>query len=447
MDMGRCTHRSKSVFAPFLLALCFIADDASALDANIVSGDIQALLDRRYSRLDALYKDLHQYPELGFQETRTAARLAREMRELGFEVTEGIAETGLVALYRNGPGPTVMVRTDLDGLPMAEETGLPYASQATAIWNGEQVPVMHACGHDIHMAAWVGTASALVHLKDQWSGTLMFIGQPAEETLGGAKAMLAEGLFERFDKPDYGFALHVAPGPYGQVFYRSGPSSSSSDAIELVFYGKGGHGSMPAATVDPILIASRFVSDVQSLISREIDPMKFGVVTIGAFQAGSAGNIIPDRALLRGTMRSFEPEVREHLLAGIRRIALANAEMAGAPAPEIRLDFQSTGPVVNDAQLAARTAEVWAPVFGGNLIQTPEPGSASEDYAYFIDAGVPSLYFAIGGYGPETFAAREEGRSVPVNHSPHFAPVPEPTIRTGVTAMTLAVMNVLQPES
>ncbi|MFT4249293.1 MAG: amidohydrolase [Pseudomonas sp.] len=427
-----------------LLMLGAIAGNALALDAKSVQGQVSQLLDHDYPHLDALYKDFHQHPELGFQETRSAKILAKEMRALGFEVTEGVGKTGLVAIYRNGPGPTVLVRTELDALPLAEKTGLPYASHATATWKGEQVPVMHACGHDLHMAAWVGTASALVRLKAQWRGTLMFIAQPSEEAIDGARAMLADGLFQRFGKPDYGFALHVGPMPYGQVFYRPGASTSSSDSIELVFHGKGGHGSMPASTIDPILIASRFVDDVQSLISRETDPTKFGVVTIGAFQAGSAGNIIPDQALLRGTVRTFDPEVRQHLLAGIRRIALAEAQMAAAPEPEIRMDFQSTGPVVNDADLAARTVAAWQPVFGKNVVQWSQPASGSEDYSAFIEAGVPSLFFGLGGYDPDMVAkAAQEGRTLPVNHSPLFAPVPEPSIRTGVTAMTLAVMNVM----
>lgn len=449
MNLCKPSYRKKTALAAAVLTLAAaLAGHAGAIEAESLGTQVDRLLDRNYPHLDALYKDLHQHPELGFQETRSAAILAKEMRALGFEVSEGIGKTGLVALYRNGPGPTVMVRTDLDALPMAEKTGLPYASVATGIWKGEQVPVMHACGHDIHMATWIGTASALVALKRQWSGTVMFVGQPAEETIGGAKAMLEDGLFKRFGKPDYGFALHVAPLAYGQVAYRPGPSTSSSDSIDLVFHGKGGHGSMPAMTIDPILMASRFVDDVQSLISRETDPMKFGVITIGAFQAGSAGNIIPDRAQLRGTVRSYDADVRQHLLAGIRRIALAEAQMAGAPEPEIRLDFESTGPVVNDASLTARTAEALKPVFGENLVLMPQPAAGSEDYSAFIEAGVPSLYFVIGGYDPAVIAkAKQEGKSVPTNHSPLFAPVPEPSIRTGVTAMALAVMNMLPPQS
>ena len=440
----KLAHTQFAITVVLWLTLAAISGNANATDTPTVDAQITQLLDQRYAHLDALYKDLHQHPELGFQETRSAARLATEMRALGFEVTEGVGRTGLVALYRNGPGPMVLVRTDLDALPMAEKTGLPYASQATARWNGERVPVMHACGHDIHMASWVGTASALIALKTQWRGSLMFIAQPSEETISGAKAMIADGLFQRFGKPDYGFGLHVGSMPSGRLIYRAGTFTSSSDSVELVFHGKGGHGSMPATAIDPILIASRFVDDVQSLVSRETDPAKFGVVTLGAFHAGSAANIIPDQARLRGTVRSFEPEVREKLLSGIRRIALAEAQMAAAPAPDIRMDVESAGPVVNDAALTARTVEAWQPVFGDQLVQSPQPFSGSEDYSVFIEAGVPSLFFFVNGYEPTIVnEALRAGTPMPVNHSPLFAPVPEPTIRTGVRAMTLAVMNVL----
>lgn len=429
--MGYCT---------LLLALTASTSSVQATEPNPLSAQLKHSLDRQYPHLDALYKDLHQHPELGFQEQRTAARLAKEMRALGFEVTEGLGRTGLVAIYRNGDGPTIMVRTDMDALPLAEKTGLPYASQTKAEWKGEQVSVMHACGHDIHMASWVGTATALIEMKQQWHGTLMFIAQPAEESIAGARAMVKDRLFERFGKPDAGFALHVGPLPYGQVLHRPGPMTSSSDSIELIFHGKGGHGSMPATTIDPVLMGARFVSDVQSLISRETDPQKFGVITIGAFQAGSASNIIPDQAVLRGTVRSFEPEVRSKLLAGIRRTALAEARMADAPEPTIKMDFESTSAVVNDDALVASTVRAWQPVFGGQLVFAPQPASGSEDYSVFIEAGVPSMYFVIGGFAPN---ADGNAAAAPSNHSPLFAPIPEPTIRTGVTAMTVAVINAL----
>lgn len=312
------------------LVLTAMAAPAAARSVTADKATIDAQLDKAYPHLDALYKDIHEHPELGFQETATAAKLAAEMRALGFEVTEHVGGTGIVAIYRNGAGPMVLVRTELDALPMEEKTGLPYASHVVANWNGKPTPVDHSCGHDIHMAAWVGTAQALIAMKSSWHGTLMFVGQPAEETTGGARAMIADKLFERFGKPDLGFALHVGPGPAGEISYRPGVNSSNSDSLEIVFKGRGGHGSMPNLTVDPVMEAAHFVVDVQSVISREKDPFAFGVVSIGAVQAGSAGNIIPDSALVRGTIRSFDAGVREKMLDGIRRTANASAAMAGA---------------------------------------------------------------------------------------------------------------------
>ena len=406
---------------------------------------IAAELDKGYPRLDALYKDIHQNPELGFQETATAAKLAKEMRALGFEVTEGVGKTGLVAIYRNGRGPTVLVRTEMDGLPMEEKTGLPYASRAVADWNGKPSPVAHSCGHDIHMAAWVGTAGALVAMKAQWRGTLMFIAQPSEETVTGARAMLADKLFERFGKPDMGFALHVTAGPAGMVSYRPGVNSSNSDSLDITFHGTGGHGAMPHLTIDPVIEAARFTMDVQTVISREKDATQFGVITVGSIQSGSAGNIIPDTAIVRGTVRSFDAGVREVLLNGIRRTANAVAAMAGARAPDIQL-LSGGRAVINDAALTARTATVFKAAFGGSAVLASAPGSASEDYSEFIMAGVPSLFFSIGGHDPKLIAAaRAKGETLTANHHPGFAPTPEPTIRTGVTAMTLAVLNVMAP--
>ncbi|MBW8811895.1 MAG: amidohydrolase [Caulobacterales bacterium] len=426
-------------------AATFLAFAATARAGDLAAqkAQIDASLDRGYAHLDALYKDIHAHPELGMQETATAAKLAKEMRALGFEVTEQVGGTGVVAIYRNGAGPMVMVRTELDALPMEERTGLPYASHVVTTWNGKTTPVDHSCGHDIHMAAWVGTATALVAMKAQWHGTLMFIGQPAEETTAGARAMLADHLFERFGKPDYGFALHVGPGPAGTLSYRAGVNSSNSDSLEITFKGKGAHGSTPQASIDPVIEAARFTIDVQTIISREKDPGAFGVITVGAIQSGSAGNIIPDSAVLRGTVRSFDADVRTKLLEGIRRTAAAVAAMSAAPAPEVKLESGGRA-VVNDAALTARTEKVFKAAFGDRAVYEPKPGSPSEDYSEFIIAGVPSLFFGIGGVDPKVIAAAEaKGEHVPANHNPYFAPTPEPTIRFGVEAMSLAVLGVL----
>jgi hippurate hydrolase len=434
----------KLLTATALAALLATAATAAPLNVPVAKKAIDAQLDRDYPALDALYKDIHAHPELGYQEVETAKKLAAQMRGLGFTVTEGVGKTGVVAVLKNGDGPKILIRTELDALPMQEKTGLPYASQAQATWNGETVYVAHACGHDIHMAAWIGTARQLVAMKAKWKGTLVFVAQPSEETVSGARAMLADGLWDKIGgKPDYGFALHVGSGAAGEVYYKPGVLTSTSDGIDLTFLGRGGHGSMPSATIDPILMASRFVVDVQSVISREKDPSQFGVVTIGSIQAGSAGNIIPDRARLRGTIRTQDALVRDRILDGVQRTAKAVAAMAGAPEPELKLT-PGGKMVVNDAALTERTAVVFKAAFGAGAVAQDKPGSASEDYSEFVLAGVPSVYFALGGYGPETMAkAKADGKPLPVNHSPFFAPDPEPTIRTGVEAMTLAVLNVV----
>jgi len=264
------------------------------LDVERLQAAIEKSVEADYPKLDALYKDIHTHPELAFEEVKTAAKLATEMRALGFEVTEKVGKTGLVAIYKNGDGPTIMVRTELDALPMEEKTGLAYASRDKTDWKGVDTFVAHSSGHDIHMASWVGTAKTLVGLKDQWQGTLMFIAQPAEEIVAGAKAMLADGLFTRFKKPDFAFALHDAPIPYGIVLYRVGVGSSNSDSLYVKFSGRGGHGATPQVTIDPVMIAARFIVDVQSVMSREKDPTEFGVLSIGAIHAGTAENVIPD---------------------------------------------------------------------------------------------------------------------------------------------------------
>ncbi|UAL09596.1 amidohydrolase [Caulobacter segnis] len=417
---------------------------AAPLNVPATLKTIDAQLDRDYPALDALYKDIHAHPELGFQEVETAAKLAKEMRTLGFTVTEGVGKTGVVAVLKNGEGPKVLIRTELDALPMQEKTGLPYASQAQATWNGDKVYVAHSCGHDIHMAAWIGTARQLVARKAQWKGTLVFIAQPSEETVSGARTMLDDGLFQKIGgKPDYGFALHVGPGAAGEVYYKPGVLTSTSDGLDITFNGRGGHGSMPAATIDPVLMAARFTVDVQSVISREKDPAAFGVVTVGAIQAGSAGNIIPDKARVRGTIRTQDDAVRTKILAGIERTVKAVTDMAGAPPADLKIT-PGGKMVVNDAALTERTATVFKAAFGSRAILNPSPGSASEDYSEFVLAGVPSVYFSIGGLDPAEMAkAKAEGRPLPVNHSPFFAPVPQPSIRTGVEAMTLAVLNVM----
>jgi hippurate hydrolase len=291
------------------------------------------------------------------------------------------------------------------------------------------------------MASWVGTAKTLVGLKDKWQGTLMFIAQPAEETVSGAKAMLADGLFTRFKKPDYGFALHDGPFAYGTISYRVGIGSSNSDSLAIKFHGRGGHGAAPQRTIDPVMIAARFIVDVQSVISREKDPTEFGVVSIGAIHSGTAANIIPDEALVFGTIRTFKPEVRAKMLVGIERMAKAAAAMSDAPAPDISIT-EGAKAVMNDPAVVATAEKVLKAAFGDKFRTSP-PGTPSEDFSEFVNAGVPSMFFNIGVYELERFVAASNGTGpeLPSNHSPLFAPVPKPTIETGVKAMTLAVLS------
>jgi len=432
---------AKPLFAAFALSGLVALPAHAELDVANLKQSIETSFESDYPHLDALYKDIHAHPEIAFQEEKTAAKLAAEMRALGFEVTEHIGKTGLVAIYKNGNGPTVMVRTELDALPMEEKTGLPYASRDKATWHGRESLVDHSCGHDIHMASWVGTAKTLVGMKDKWQGTLMFIAQPAEEEVAGAKAMIADGLFTRFPKPDAGFALHDGAFAYDNVSYRVGIGSSTVNGLFIKFRGRGGHGAMPQVTIDPVMMAARFVVDVQSVISREKDPTEFGLVSIGAIHAGSAGNIIPDEAVLIGTIRSFKSQVRDKMLVGIERTAKAVAAMADAPAPEINMD-EGAKAVMNDPAVVGPAEKVLKAAFGNKFNATP-PGTASEDYSEFVAAGVPSMFFNIGVYEPERVAAARNGSGPPLpgNHSPLFAPVPKPTIQTGVTAMTLAVLS------
>lgn len=426
-----------------LFAALMSAAPARAIDvpASLISIDRE--LDVRYPHLELLYKDIHRFPELGLEETRTAALLATEMRALGFSVTEHVGQTGLVAVYRNGPGPTVMVRTELDALPVEEKTGLVYASHVHIVKGGVSIGVGHMCGHDLHMAAWVGTAQVLLALKQSWHGTLMFIAQPAEESQDahGARRMIDDRLFARFGKPDYGFALHAAPAPAGLVFYGPGVATSNADTFTIRFKGRGGHGADPSATVDPVLEAGRFIVDVQSVVSREKPPGAFGVVTVGQITGGSAPNVIPDDASVSGTIRSYDPQVRAKLIDGVKRTAQAIGAMAAAPEPEIVFSDDAAAAVYNDPALAARTGAVFKQAFGSQAIVPPGANAASEDFSAFIAAGVPSQFFGIGVLDPALFA--DGGKNVPSNHSPYFAPVPKPSIRRGVEAMSLAVMNIL----
>ena len=399
-----------------------------------------------YPEAYALYLDLHQNPELSSHETRTAAKLASQLRALGYDVTEHVGGTGIVAILKNGSGPTVMLRTELDALPVEEKTGLAYESKVrTKDDSGRDVPVMHACGHDLHMASLLGTAAVMAHSKDSWHGTLMLIGQPAEETISGAKKMIDDGLLKRFPKPDVGVALHVGNDlPAGTVGIAPGYSYASADSVRITIYGKGGHGAAPQNTVDPIVIAARTVLALQTIVSREVKPGDAAVVTVGYFQAGTKNNIIPDQAELGLTIRTYKPEVRKQILAAIARITKAEAEAAGAPREPSIEEYESTDAVYNDPALAQRLRRTLEGTLGKDSVVTAEPLMVSEDYAYFVEQGIPSFYFALGGAEPQKYAAAKiAGTKLPFNHSSLFAPDVDPALHTGIAAEVVVLRDLL----
>ncbi|MGB9074732.1 MAG: amidohydrolase [Terriglobales bacterium] len=427
-----------------LLLLISLAATASAQTAS--SKEVEAV----YPAAHDLYVNLHQNPELSSHETQTASKLAARLRSLGYEVTEGVGGTGVVAILKNGAGPTVMLRTELDALPVEEKTGLPYASKVHAKDDGgRDVPVMHACGHDLHIAALVGTAAIMAHSRESWHGTLMLIGQPAEEAIGGAKRMIDDGLFTRFPKPSVGIALHVGNDlPAGQVGITPGTYNSNADSVRITIYGKGGHGAAPDTTIDPIVIAARTILALQTIVSREVKPGEMAIVTVGYIRAGTKNNIIPDQAELGLTVRTYKTEVRKQILAAITRITKAEALASGAQQEPLIEHYEGTDSVYNDPALAQRLRAPLEAALGKQNVITTEPITPSEDYSYFIAQGVPSLYFSLGGADPlklaETTAA---GTMLPSNHSPYFAPDVDPALRTGIKAEVAVLRNLLNGAS
>jgi hippurate hydrolase len=401
-----------------------------------------------YDRLLALYKHFHTHPELSLQEEQTAARLGRELSEVGFEVTPKVGGHGIVGILKNGAGPTILVRTDMDALPVTEKTGLAYASKVRARdKNGNDVGVMHACGHDMHMTCFVGTARMLAGIKDKWSGTLVFIGQPAEEIGAGAKAMLEAGLFERFPKPHYALALHCdARAAHGLISYTDGLALANVDSVDIVVKGKGGHGASPHSTVDPIVLAARIVLDLQTLVSREINPTDPAVVTVGSIHGGTKHNIIPSEVKLQLTVRTTKDSVRKHVLEGIERIAKAAAVGARAPEPEVKtVPGEFTPALVNDSALTRKTVALFKEILGADKVLERPPIMGGEDFSRYGRAGVPVFLYFLGTMPPEQVAAslRDGGPILPSLHSDVYYPVPEPSIRTGVLTMTAAVLNLL----
>lgn len=405
------------------------------------------------AHLGALFDYFHRNPELSGMETKTAARLSKELREAGFEVTEGVGGTGVVAMMENGPGPLVMMRADMDGLPVEEKSGLPNASRAKQVdWDGNEVFVMHACGHDVHITSLVGTARAMAARKDQWSGTLMLIGQPAEERIGGAKMMMEDDLWQRFGKPDYAMAFHVSSElPTGKLAVTEDSPYSGADTVDIIVPGVGAHGASPHRGVDPVVLGSEIVLALQTVISREKPPRYPGVITVGAFHAGTKHNIISDEARLQLTVRSEDKETRKLLLDGIERVAVNMGRVAGLPEdklPKVIVSDESVPPTLNDAELTRRLHDVWVDKLGGEVIAKPEKrkGMGAEDFPYLVtDPYIPSTYFAVGGTPPEDFEREKAGgKPVPSHHSPLFKITPEPAVTLGVEATVTGLLELLK---
>ncbi len=410
-----------------------------------------AEIDAVYPDIEALYIDLHQHPELAFQEVRTGAKLAARLKALGYEVTTGVGRTGIVGVMKNGPGPTVMLRTELDALPVEEKTGLPFASKVVAKnAAGQTVPVMHACGHDIHMSAWAGTARLMAEHKDRWHGTLVLVGQPAEETGSGASAMLQDGLFTRFPRPDFALSLHDDDTmPAGTIGYHPGPFRAMSDAVTIVVYGRGGHAAMPMNTVDPVVLAARIVLALQTIVSRETNPVDPVVITVGSIHGGTVGNIIPDEVRLQLSVRTYTAEVRRKTFAAIRRIARGEAMAAGAPRePEViaRDDSGATRVVYNDPALIARLARALKANLGDRTVVEMPAKMTSEDFAeYWTTGKVPSALLHIGAVNAAQFAEiQRTGIPGPAPHSPEWAPDREPTLRNAMRAEVTELLELLK---
>lgn len=393
-----------------------------------------------------LYRHFHSHPELSFQEKETAARVAKELKAVGVEVTEGVGGTGVVGVLTNGPGLTVMLRTDLDALPVTEQTGLAYASQVKVKDpSGVEVGVMHACGHDIHIANLVAMARYFASHKDQWKGTLIFIGQPAEERGSGAKAMLEDKLFERFPKPNFALALHCdSMLPSNQVGCRGGYMLANVDSVDVTVRGRGGHGAMPHSTVDPIVTAAQLILALQTIVSREVKPTDPAVVTVGSIHGGTKHNIIGDSCHLQITVRSYSDEVRAQILAAIERKAKGIAQAAGAPEPVIKVS-EGTPAMFNDEKLALRMSEVFRKEFGQDKVIPGEPSMGGEDFSQYGRAGVPILMFRVGTIEPKRFARMKElGQELPSLHSPLFYPDAEETLLTAMQSMTAATLELMK---
>jgi hippurate hydrolase len=426
-------------------------------DSQLSNSIRQAIESDYQNRLKDLFEDFHANPELSTVEFKTAEKLALQLRRHGFEVTSDVGGTGVVAILKNGPGPLVMMRADMDGLPIKENTGLAYASTAEQMdpFSKQLSPVMHACGHDVHIASLIGTAKQMAEMTDYWSGTLMLIGQPAEERLIGAQMMMDDDLWQRFGKPDYALAFHVAAGmPGGTVNVQEGSPFAGADSVDIIVHGVGAHGASPHLGKDPIVLASQIVLALQTLVSRELAPRKPGVITVGAFNAGSKHNIISDSAHLKVTVRNTSLETRDLLLTGIKRVTENLGRAAGLPEdklPEVIYGRESTPPTINNQKLVQRLRAVWQQHLGEALVTSySSDGMGAEDFpAFTTDPEVPSVYFAVGGTKLEDIVAAQTGTgpAIPSHHSPLFRIEPRPAITTGVFATVTALLDLMRLET
>ena len=464
-----CGNGNDSTETPQTLASDTGSETSPATDGDTPAtpaAAVNAAMPKADAELIEIYKQLHANPELSFKEAKSAALMASELENLGFEVTTGIGQDwvvdkamkdvgevkdgvgghGVVGVLRNGDGPTVMIRADMDALPVPDQTGFPFASEVVSTtWTGVESPVMHACGHDIHMTSWIGTARALAARKDEWSGTLVMIAQPAEEIGLGAQAMLADGLYSRFPQPDYNLALHVsASAPAGTIVYTKGYAMANVDSVDITVKGVGGHGAYPHTTRDPVLVASHIVVALQSLVSRNTNPQDSAVVTVGSFKAGAKHNIISDEATLLLTVRSYDDSTRQMLLDGIERIAKAQADAFGAPEPIIKVEQDYTPSLFNNADLADKAMTAVADAIGSDNVKEVQPVMGGEDFSQFgrTEENIPGLLFWVGAVSPDKYqASQDSSLPLPSLHSPFFAPDYDPTIATGVEAMTAAALE------
>jgi len=417
-----------------------------------ISQDLGKETNKIYPDISDLYFYLHQHPELSFEEKNTAQKMANELRSIGFEVTENFGGYGVVGILKNGEGPTVLVRTDMDALPVVEETGLSYASKVTAELNGNEVGIMHACGHDVHMSVFIGTAKIVAANKKNWKGTLLFIAQPAEERASGARAMLKAGLYKKFPIPDYGLSLHTsATIPAGKVGVTSGYALANVDMMDITVYGEGGHGAYPHTTIDPVVLSARIILALQTIISREIPPLEPAVVTVGSIHGGNKGNVIPDEVKLELTLRSYTDEVRNATIEKIHRICNGIAASAGLPKekyPKIFLRDESTGSLYNDPEMCGRLEKVFSQTIGEENVVETKPTMGGEDFAEFgrTDEKVPIVQYWLGTVEPELVEKANKGDlKLPSLHSPYYKPLPEPSIKTGIMTMTAAVLDFMKP--